>query len=394
MNMNLYFLKMNASQYERSEKAQGTFYLVDNTKLYLGAEYLTNNSDLVSAVERITANEAAIKSLEKDLGALIGTEDESGETTSISKMIADAIKASEEKMSAEIDADVLVETNRAKGVEEGLAEDIQANTDAITVLNGNSTVEGSVDKKVADAINTFATQISDDDTINTYKEILNYLATHKGEATEMAAAIDTLETKVGEKSVATQISEAITAENLDQYATDTELEALDGRVEVLEGKVDVEKVSTAVQSAKDYAKDYADGLAGNYATAAQGALADSAVQSVVAGTTNGTISVDGTEVSVAGLKSAAYTEASAYDTAGAATTAETNAKEYADGLASNYDAAGSATTAETNAKTYTDETTEALAQAFATQLDNTLNSAKEYTNQSITNALVWYEIQE
>lgn len=390
MNMNLYFLKMNASQYERSEKAQGTFYLVDNTKLYLGAEYLTNNSDLVSAVERITANEAAIKSLQKDLGALIGTEDESGGTISISKMIADAIKASEEKMSAEIDADVLVETNRAKGVEEGLAGDIQANTNAITVLNGNSTVEGSVDKKVADAINTFATQISDDDTINTYKEILNYLATHKGEATEMAAAIDTLETKVGEKSVATQISEAITAENLDQYATDTELTALDGRVEVLEGKVDVEKVSTAVQSAKDYA----DGLAGNYATAAQGALADSAVQSVVAGTTNGTISVDGTEVSVAGLKSAAYTEASAYDTAGAATTAETNAKEYADGLASNYDAAGSATTAETNAKTYTDETTEALAQAFATQLDNTLNSAKEYTNQSITNALVWYEIQE
>lgn len=46
--------------------------------------------------------------------------------------------------------------------------------------------------------------------------------------------------------------------------------------------------------------------------------ADSAVQSITVGTTNGTISVDGTEVKVAGLGSAAYTDSSAYDAAGAA----------------------------------------------------------------------------
>ena len=49
------------------------------------------------------------------------------------------------------------------------------------------------------------------------------------------------------------------------------------------------------------------------------------------------------------------------DVTGAATTAETNAKSYADGLASNYDEAGAADTALTNAKSYTDaELTEAL----------------------------------
>lgn len=42
--------------------------------------------------------------------------------------------------------------------------------------------------------------------------------------------------------------------------------------------------------------------------------ANSAVQSVAAGTGNGTIKVDGTDVSVTGLKSAAYTESSAYAT--------------------------------------------------------------------------------
>ena len=46
--------------------------------------------------------------------------------------------------------------------------------------------------------------------------------------------------------------------------------------------------------------------------------ANSSVQSVTTGTANGTIKVDGTAVAVHGLKSAAYTESSAYDAAGAA----------------------------------------------------------------------------
>ena len=53
-----------------------------------------------------------------------------------------------------------------------------------------------------------------------------------------------------------------------------------------------------------------------YATAAQGSLAASALQSsdITTGTANGTISVDGTNVAVRGLGSAAYTAATAYAT--------------------------------------------------------------------------------
>lgn len=50
--------------------------------------------------------------------------------------------------------------------------------------------------------------------------------------------------------------------------------------------------------------------------------ANSAVQSVTAGTGNGTIKVDGTDVSVTGLKSAAYTESSAYATSAQGTKAD------------------------------------------------------------------------
>lgn len=109
------------------------------------------------------------------------------------------------------------------------------------------------------------------------------------------------------------------------------------------------KADKALSSAKSYAdtqdattlqsaKDYADGLAGNYATAAQGKLADSALQTadITAGTTSGTISVKGSEVAVAGLGTAAYKSADAFDAAGAAASALTDAKAYADGLADNY----------------------------------------------------------
>lgn len=104
--------------------------------------------------------------------------------------------------------------------------------------------------------------------------------------------------------------------------------------------------------------------------------ANSAVQSVVSGATNGTIAVDGTEVAVAGLKSAAFAETSAFDAAGAAATAKTEAiteaKSYADSLANNYDAAGSATAAETAAKAYADAAA-----------SGALTDAKTYTDEQI-----------
>ena len=64
-------------------------------------------------------------------------------------------------------------------------------------------------------------------------------------------------------------------------------------------------------------------------------------------------SVESTQLEVDGSGKLSV-KANVFDAAGSATTAENNAKSYADGLASNYDAAGSATTAENNAKAYTD----------------------------------------
>ena len=151
--------------------------------------------------------------------------------------------------------DIANEAERAAGIEAGLEErlgnvekdylkaadkealqgQIDDVVEAIEVINGDETIEGSTDKKIKDAINAFATQISDDNTLNTFQEVLTYLSTHKGEATEMMTAITDLEALVGEESVAKQIADAIAEENLDQYATDAELAEAVARILALEG---------------------------------------------------------------------------------------------------------------------------------------------------------------
>ena len=84
------------------------------------------------------------------------------------------------------------------------------------------------------------------------------------------------------------------------------------------GTIKVGEEEVAVAGLKSAA--YTD--ASDYATAAQGTKADTAVQEVTEGTTNGTILVDGTSVAVHGLGSAAYTETTAYATAAQGTKAD------------------------------------------------------------------------
>ena len=125
---------------------------------------------------------------------------------------------------------------------------------------------------------------------------------------------------VGDKTVGVQISEAITG--------------LD-----LANTYDAKGAAAAVQTALDTYKTSNDAAVlenKNAAAANTGAIA--AIK-------------DGTTIdSFADVESALAGK----ETAGAAATAEANAKAYADGLAGNYDAKGAAATAESNAKSYAD----------------------------------------
>lgn len=147
----------------------------------------------------------------------------------------------------------------------GLRKEIKANKDAIAVLNGDEA--GSVKKIVDDAINKFATDVSDDKVVNSYKELIDWVATHGSEATEMADAITALQAIVkgiggtGEKAtVITYVEDAIsTALTNGDYATATNLTALANRVKAIEDSdyakitaTNITKWNNAEQNAKNY----------------------------------------------------------------------------------------------------------------------------------------------
>lgn len=108
---------------------------------------------------------------------------------------------------------------------------IKDNKDAIDVLNGGDTIEGSVAKNIKDAINTFATQISEDGKVNTFKELVDYVAAHGNEYTAAIAdiatnksAIDTLN-GTGAGSVSKAVKDAIDGLNIEDYAKSADVES-------------------------------------------------------------------------------------------------------------------------------------------------------------------------
>lgn len=110
----------------------------------------------------------------------------------------------------------------------------QADLDTLT-----GTGEGSISKMIDAAINKFATDVTDDDVVNSYKELIDWVAQHGPEATEMASgisenktAIANLKTLVGtlpegatSTTVVAYITEAINALSIGDYAKTTEVTA-------------------------------------------------------------------------------------------------------------------------------------------------------------------------
>lgn len=90
-----------------------------------------------------------------------------------------------------------------------LQSDVAGLKTSVNTLNADENTEGSVLKIVKDEINAFATEINDTETIDTFKELVDYVANHGGEAATMAADIAALQALVGEDSVASQIDAAV-----------------------------------------------------------------------------------------------------------------------------------------------------------------------------------------
>lgn len=209
-------------------------------------------------------------------------------------------------------------------------------TEAQGYANAKDTAISKAQSDATSALTKINTFLADADmttnAVDTLKELQEYMASHGSDAAGMvsdiadnAAAIEDIIDGTTTVAKATNATNATTATNATQLGgTAASSYALKTYVDTAE--------SDAVASAKSYA----DGLAKNYATAAQGTAASTAVQSVTfAGKaltkTGTTAAISQADARTAlGLGSAAYAATTAFDAAGAADDALAAAKTYAD----------------------------------------------------------------
>ena len=202
---------------------------------------------------------------------------------------------------AEAAADVEAEATARAEADDALRARIVANEGAITTLNGDASTEGSV----LNTINDVLTQLVGDGTqttIDSLTELVEWANEHSTDVVEMnnqitknKTDISALNTLLGtlpegitSTTVIAYIAEAVAAEQTRAEAAE---KALGDRLTAVEE--DVNGLGTAAGKAIE-----------DFATADQGAKADTAVQSVVASSTNGHIAVDNEDVKVYELPAA------------------------------------------------------------------------------------------
>ena len=173
----------------------------DGTKSWAELDYFGGSvSDLVGDGKSIAVEDGKIKIAGFDL-AEVGAQPRKAADGSIEWIVpsSETVEGLQTTV-AGLQSDISNLQDAIGTVEEGadpIATRIQNLESSIETLNGDNTVDGSVRKIVSDEINAFATNITDDGVVNSYKELIDYVAEHGDEAAAMAADIAALQEKIG-----------------------------------------------------------------------------------------------------------------------------------------------------------------------------------------------------
>lgn len=400
MSYNVKFLKGTAAQYHGLEsKDVNTFYYVDDKDLYLGSIKLSNAEDLAAAIVRIAANETkigdisklttakrdslvnAINELEAEIAVLTG-----GEVGGISNMIK-AVTGNLTDLTTEAKGTLVAAINELDAAIDANATaaviSIDSNTTTTGMLKSYTVKQGNKQIGVIDIPKDMVVESGkvvvnpEGQTAGTYIVLTLANATKDKIYVNVGTLVDIYTAKANAAKVQLTINPSTREISADIVAGSI------GAADLAANAVTTDKITDKNVTKAKLADDVQASLG----------KADSAVQTIAESTVNGSILVDGKEVAVHGLGTAAWADANDFDAGGSATNALNSAKAYtnaeiqkldadvtsaavdtgkglqvqvveADGkitsvavsgdYSNTYDVKGAATTAETNAKAYTD----------------------------------------
>lgn len=371
MAYNVQFTRCSQEKFDALEtKDNNTIYFITDTPaLYLGSVKYTSVTELAAALTRISASETSVTNITKALsGISLSTKGSvksaiDGVSTSLNTKTGSLTNlkttSKTDIVSAINEVYTAVGTSGTASVVQLLKED-KANSGYLstyTLYQGSKSVgqidipkdlvvtSGSVVKATADApINGLTSgefiklviQNQDDPIyINASSLVDVYTAKSGADKIQLSVVGGVISGDVVAKSLGTADladSSITTVKLADENITDAK---------IARGTITKTALDTSIQTSLT--------------------KADSAVQSVTAGTSNGTVKVNGTDLSVTGLKSAAYTESSDYDVAGAANAVKSTIT-------------GSSKDADTSLTLYGLKAKDASLQSSITSLTNTVNS--------------------
>lgn len=170
----------------------------DIVALGIPAQDTTYDTEISDLSDRIDGVETEIQTTNDTLNS-VSVELEKYKTDNNKAVSTNASAIETNKTAiAEIKEDYLTSANQVqlKDSIDELSEKITENTSAIEVLNGDGA--GSVKQSIDNAFNKFAANMSNDNVVNTYKELIDYAAVHGPEFTELVGKVDTISTHVDE----------------------------------------------------------------------------------------------------------------------------------------------------------------------------------------------------
>ena len=259
----------NAQAIIDEASARGTAITTAKNELTAEINKKADSSVVTGVDDRVKAIEADYLKAANIAGKL-DTSVYEAKVAELAKADADNLKAAKDYADAEI----------AKLDSATVAAQVEANKQAIEILNGDANVANSVRNITATEL---AKIINDNDatSIDTLEEIAAWIAAHPESVAAINKEISDVKALVGTTAVATQITDAINALDVTDAAVDGKYVSA---VSEADGKISVTR-------------------------------ADLPTYTLATGSANGTVSFNGSDVAVKGLASAAYTEASAYATA-------------------------------------------------------------------------------
>lgn len=181
----------------------------DIVALGIPAQDTTYEEEISDLSDRIDGIEDSINTTNETLTG-VSQDFENYKTTNNEAVSTNASGIEANKTAIEaIQSDYLTSTDKTQlqdSIDE-TSEKATANASALEVLNGEG--DGSIKQSIDNAFNEFAANVTNDDVVNTYKELIDYAATHGPEFTELVGEVDTIGTHIGE--IETDISNYKTA---------------------------------------------------------------------------------------------------------------------------------------------------------------------------------------